>query len=200
MKCVLLVVVVGLWLAPYAEAQGWVEAHSDLVPTKGSYALTVGPALVSGKAKAKVGSASAQTDTETSYGGFLAFDYFVRDNVALQLSFTAVSEAFDELADVYAVGGGVKIYMRSDNLFQPFFIAGIEGLFFDVDFAGADIDPAVAARVGGGLDVLLSPRLDMVLSAEFFHTITDTDLKISGGSADLQLWGLLAKVGLRYKF
>jgi opacity protein-like surface antigen len=202
---VLAVVIAGLWLAVNAPARG--EMESDLVPRAGSYTVSFGGALFDGDIDG--------FDLDTSYGGSLAIDYFISRAYALQLSFTALPEGLEvtalpegleELADVYTVGVGVKVYplqfgQGSDFRVQPFVSAGIEGVLFDEKIRGVSIDPAAAGRVGGGADILLSRQWDLVLSAEYYHTFTRARLKVSGlGSADFELKGLLAKAGLRYKF
>jgi opacity protein-like surface antigen len=193
---VLAVVIAGLWLAASTPARA--EMESDLVPRAGSYTVTFGGALFDGDVNG--------FDLDTSYGGSLAIDYFMTRAIALQFSFAALPEGLEELADVYTAGLGVKVYplqfgQGSDFRVQPFVSGGIEGVFFDENIKGVSIDPAAAVRVGGGADILLSRQWDIVLSAEYYHTITDVRLKVSGlGSADFELKGLLAKAGLRYKF
>lgn len=213
--------------APAYEPWDWTKYQdkfgghgNEMAPQRGDLFGSVGPALVVGKVEvpSDIGGKSREV---TRYGGFVTGEYFVTRAVSLQGTFGAYDDAvevsagaFQGTATAFDVGLAAKLYplqisRPSEFRFQPHLVIGIDGVFFDVTatFNGADvsssvsIDPVAIVRAGGGVDILLDSQWAVTLDAAYFHSIADTDAKISGvGSVGVGFSGVFASAGLRCRF
>ena len=197
-----------------AEHKNWPDARETLAPQAGELYCTIGPALVVGKGE--LPDIAVRSDTVTRYGGFIAGEYFVSSAISVQASFGGFADAveatlgsFHATATAFDVGLAGKLYplqIAEPTRFriQPYIIAGIDGAFFDVSAntsSSASIDPAAIGLAGAGTDILINSQWALTLDGAYYHSLANTDAKISGvGATPIEFSGVFVRAGMRFRF
>ncbi len=206
--------------------QRWVQWESShhtnstaksesIAPQEGQLYASFGPAVVVGRGEFP-DLAGFKNSTVTRYGGYGSIERFVTRSVSLQGSVAGISEAveatdggFHASATAYQVGLDGKLYplqlgRPNQCRAQPYIIAGIAGLFFDVSNNGgvsASIDPMAIGEAGVGTDILISYQWAVMIDAMYYHSLANSDARVSGvGSTPLELSGVAVRVGARFRF
>jgi hypothetical protein len=192
---------------------------NELAPQQGDFLWSVGPALLVGKAD--LPDLASHSTWATSYGGYVSTEYFVLRAVSIEAQFAAIDDAvkvsgdgLNATATAFDVGLGAKLYPLqiagpSEFRLQPYLLAGIDGVFFDVraTYGGVDIsrfasiDPVGIGQIGAGMAILIDSQWAVIVDGAYFHSIADTDGRITSiGSTPVGFMGVLAKAGVRYRF
>ena len=199
--------------------------QESFVPSPGSLLLSAGPAIVSDSIDVpfvKTGS------TKMGYGGYIALDYFVTKALSLrsELTVTTISEGTNIVATVSRRGTllsvalnipgrtvffldvGAKFYPLqlteyANFRLQPFVKVAGGGMFF-IPSTSADespsIDPCPFIRAGGGADFAFNARWSATAEADYYTSLSDATLHADGLLLSARDYGVLATVGIRYRF
>jgi hypothetical protein len=201
-------------------------AHESLVPRCGDLLLSTGPAI--GISTIAVPDSVYGNRSATTYGGYVALDYFVTNALSLVSELTVVNmgggtnliatvlrrgspflavvlKVPDQtlvLLDVGARFYPLQLTEYQNFRLQPFAKVVIGGMFPILSATGlsASADPCPFIRAGAGADFAFNPRWSATAEADCYTSLTDSAIHTIGFVLPTREYGVLATAGIRYRF